>query len=358
MRRSNREPDSTTSPVCDPLWPGAGTWAKVIPSQYLSETLRAVRSSRAKLQLGPGEPGKAEQLRAPPSPRFAEATRSARGASPAPGHAPNERRAPGRSRPTCPRQAPARGPSFVRSGPRCRSPRAPFPPPGHTAPSAGAGPTPELTCRGCGVGSSAGPDSLCSARGPLAQPPRTPHRRPEPARPECRICPEGRRLRGLGSGETRRPYRPFRRRCGRRRPRPGSRDPGKFRPRLSGAVGGHGSSAAPARGARSRGSAACAPPRPAPPPRPPQPAAARDAPLRRAPPRRRTGSRTCLPRPSAPTVPQALRGQCTATARGRGARTRDLPVPFGVRSCEVTRELFPLCKPRTGPTQAGRRLGL
>lgn len=46
MQRSNREADSTTSPVCDPLWPGAGTWAKVIPSQYLSETLRAVRRAQ------------------------------------------------------------------------------------------------------------------------------------------------------------------------------------------------------------------------------------------------------------------------------------------------------------------------
>lgn len=46
MQRSSREPDSTKSPVCDPRWPGTGTWAKVIPSQYLSETLRAVRRAQ------------------------------------------------------------------------------------------------------------------------------------------------------------------------------------------------------------------------------------------------------------------------------------------------------------------------
>lgn len=46
MLRSNRESDSTTSPVCDPRWPGAGNWAKVILLQYLSETLRAVRRAQ------------------------------------------------------------------------------------------------------------------------------------------------------------------------------------------------------------------------------------------------------------------------------------------------------------------------
>lgn len=137
---------------------------------------------------------------------------------------------------------------------------------------------------GCGVGSAAGQGSLGSARGPLAQPPRTPHRRSEPARPECRVCPDGRwapgararpqATRALEPWETRSPRRP----SGHRH-RPGAGDPWKFQPRVGDAVGGHGSSAAPARGAQSRGSAACAPPRPAPPPRPPQPAAARDAPL-------------------------------------------------------------------------------
>ncbi|XP_031239917.1 uncharacterized protein LOC116099985 [Mastomys coucha] len=130
---------------------------------------------------------------------------------------------------------------------------------------------------------------------------------------------------GSGSGETRRPRRPFVRRR-RHRPRPGARDPGKFRPRLSDAVGGHGSSAAPARGARSRGSAACAPPRPphaaSPPP------AARGRARRPAP----EGSSPAPDRPPhlppAPTVPQTPRGQSTATARGRRARTRDSPVPL------------------------------
>lgn len=65
MQRSNREPESTTSPVGDPLWPGAGTWAKVIPSQYLLETLRAVHRA----QNCSWAPAKTEQLRAPASRR-------------------------------------------------------------------------------------------------------------------------------------------------------------------------------------------------------------------------------------------------------------------------------------------------
>lgn len=185
MQRSNRNSDSTTSPGRDPLWPGTGTETKIIPSRNLSEALSAQQSQR-----GPATPGKAQQLRDHASQKRCAA--SSPGASPCRGHTPNERGAPGRPRPTCPRQAPARGPSFVRRSPRCRSPRAPFPPPGRAALSAGAGPTPELTCGDCGVGSAAGLGSLGSARGPLTQPPRTPHRRPEPARPERLVRPDGR----------------------------------------------------------------------------------------------------------------------------------------------------------------------
>lgn len=201
----------------------------------------------------------------------------------------------------------------------------------------------------CGVGSAAGRGSLGSARGPLAQPPRTPHRRSEPARPECRVCPDGRWAPGARARpqatrarepwETRSPRRP----SGHRH-RPGAGDPGKFQPRVGDAVGGHGSSAAPARGAQSRGSADCAPPRAASPP-----PAARG--------RARRPSAGLLPgagpapapascaADSAPTTPQALAGQSTATSRGHAVRMSDLRVLFGLRNYKATRELFPLCKP-------------
>lgn len=275
MRRSNRTRQhhiSRTRPAL--AW---GRNFKVTPLRYLSETLRAVQS-RGKTAAGSRQAGKGT---AAPGSRFGEETHSAPGASPSPGHTPDERRAPGRPRPTCPRQAPARGPSFVRSSPRCRSPRAPFPPPGRAAPSAGAGPTPELTCGGCGVGSAARRGSLGSARGPLAQPPGTPHRRPEPALPECRVCPDGR----WAPGARARPQ-ATRARGPRRRGvpavRPGAATglergiPGSCGPELAARL------VATARVQRRRGArnpgAPPPAPRPAPPPRPPQPAAARDAP--------------------------------------------------------------------------------
>lgn len=135
---------------------------------------------------------------------------------------------------------------------------------------------------GCGVGSAAGRGSLGSARGPLAQPPSTPHRRPEPARPECRVCPDGRWAPGARARpqatrarepwETRGPRRP----SGRRH-RPGAGSPGSSSPELATRL------VATARVQRQRGArnpgAPPPAPRPALPPRPPQPAAARDAPL-------------------------------------------------------------------------------